>query len=233
MFLALWIHTFIHIATISQMFMFVHRHPDQHLPFQVGHTKSYVQVLLPEVEGLLGSNVEVKFTTVNRWSVMGEVVNVVKQRRPYVLTISNRPKRVSLEYTDADRLCSNEGGPCSCSVENPQNCKSRKPESIMESCACGEKAQCSIREGGQTRNIFTDVCNLFDRSPVQGSGLERHRSLEKHKSVYILGEDMDGLDSLAPQNERARLDWLLITGLLLGLTGILSGLFYMGVSHES
>lgn len=233
MFLALWIHTLIHITTISQMFMFVHRHPNQHLPFQVGHTKSYVQVLLPEVEGLLGSNVEVKFTTVNRWSVMGEVVNVVKQRQPYILTISSRPKRVSLEYTDADRLCSNEDGPCSSSVENPQNCKSRKPESILESCACGEKAQCSIREGGQTRNIFADVCNLFDRSPVQGGGLERHRSLEKHKSVFILGEDMDGLDSLAPQNERARLDWLLITGLLLGLTGILSGLFYMGVSHES
>ena len=71
-FLALWIHTFIHITTISQMFMFVHRHPNQHLPFQVGHTKSYVQVLLPEVEGLLGSNVEVKFTTVNRWSLKSD-----------------------------------------------------------------------------------------------------------------------------------------------------------------
>lgn len=218
------------------MFIFVHKHPNQHLPFQVGHTKSYVQVLLPEVESLLGSNVEVKVTSVSRWSVMGEVVNAVKQPpnqcQPLFLT-TRKPQWVSMEYTDTDRLCSNEDGPGKCSVENSDNCKSRKPESITELCACGEKAQCSINEGDQTHNIFGDVCNLIDRSPVQGSGLERHRSLEKHKSVFILGEDVDRLDSLAPQNRRARLDWLLITGLLLGLTGILSGLFYMGVSHES
>eukprot|EP00271_Cylindrocystis_brebissonii_P022639 TRINITY_DN8790_c0_g1_i1.p1 TRINITY_DN8790_c0_g1~~TRINITY_DN8790_c0_g1_i1.p1 ORF type:complete len:899 (+),score=109.62 TRINITY_DN8790_c0_g1_i1:300-2996(+) len=42
----------------------------------VGHTKSYVQVLLAPSEGLLGSSVMVEVTSVGRWSVMGRVLPV-------------------------------------------------------------------------------------------------------------------------------------------------------------
>ena len=46
---------------------------------QVGHTKSYIQVLLPAGEGFMGSSVDVRVTSTGRWSVMGEVLNYVSK----------------------------------------------------------------------------------------------------------------------------------------------------------
>eukprot|EP00246_Nothoceros_aenigmaticus_P001927 TRINITY_DN1260_c0_g1_i9.p2 TRINITY_DN1260_c0_g1~~TRINITY_DN1260_c0_g1_i9.p2 ORF type:complete len:329 (-),score=30.81 TRINITY_DN1260_c0_g1_i9:787-1773(-) len=41
----------------------------------VAHTKSYVQVLLPNAEGLLGKTCDAKIISVGRWSACGEVVD--------------------------------------------------------------------------------------------------------------------------------------------------------------
>lgn len=41
----------------------------------VGHSKSYVQVLLPPEDGLLGSVVSVRIHSASRWSVKGQVID--------------------------------------------------------------------------------------------------------------------------------------------------------------
>lgn len=48
----------------------------------VGHTKSYVQVLLPDVAGLLGTVAHAKIVSSSRWSVDGELVSGAVDAEP-------------------------------------------------------------------------------------------------------------------------------------------------------
>lgn len=45
----------------------------------VGHTKGYVQVLIIAPDSMLGTSTDVKITSVGRWSVFGEVIQIPKQ----------------------------------------------------------------------------------------------------------------------------------------------------------
>ena len=58
----------------TQKVWFVDRAPDGKK--LVGHTKTYVQVLLPDTEGLLGNVTTAKIINASRWSVDGEVVDI-------------------------------------------------------------------------------------------------------------------------------------------------------------
>jgi hypothetical protein len=91
---------------------------------QVGHTKAYVQVLLPASKVLLGSNCDVKIHSAGRWSVMGEPLH------PTADALANQDSR--LEYwtkdlstsnrtdNDSPADCCSGSGPCACdgSVDN-------------------------------------------------------------------------------------------------------------------
>ncbi|CAK7344837.1 unnamed protein product [Dovyalis caffra] len=84
----------------------------------VGHTKSYVQVLIVAPESLLGASAIVKITSVGRWSVFGEVIEALNQ--------INQKTR-SAEKTLTEDKCSSRPDPCescACSIES-------------EPCACG------------------------------------------------------------------------------------------------
>lgn len=41
----------------------------------VGHTKSYVKVLVPKDDSLLGKEIKVKITQVFKWHVIGEIID--------------------------------------------------------------------------------------------------------------------------------------------------------------
>lgn len=208
----------------------------------VGHTKSFVQVLLSDATGLMGSSVDAKITTVQRWSVMGEVVKPTKttiKKRLNSLTSLLRAKSMPVKPAPpVDRECTAGDGPCSCSsidLLQSSKCSEDNRSDITDSCASGESC-CSNRKDDKEDvfNIFAEVCSMFDKSGIKVDGLERHRSLEKHKAKFILGEDEVGAVGIVQEREKfrsARFDWLLITGVFLGLTGIFSGLFYMGISQ--
>lgn len=216
----------------------------------VGHNKSYVQVLLPEAEGLMGSSVDVKIISVNRWSVMGEVLKPakpIKQKRTYSLSSLLRASSMPVKPTTAkrevkpaivERACASGDEPCSCSSIAKDSPKFEGRSEVTDSCACGTES-CSSNQKDDKEdayNIFAEVCSLFDKNGIKLDSLERNRSLEKHKAKFILGEDDGGTVDIIQDTETvrsARFDWLLITGLVFGLTGILSGLFYMGLSSGS
>ena len=214
------------------------------LMFQVGHTKSYVQVLLDEMPGLMGSNALAKITSVQRWSVMGQVVKTVRpiQKITNSLTSLLRARSMPVKFSaPLERECTAGDGPCSCSSIDLLSSKFEERSDIIGSyasdeCASGESCSSNQKDDkpDDVFNIFAEVCSMFDKSGIKVDGFERHESLERHKANFILEDDDVGSVGVSQGEERVRsgrFNWLLITGLFLGLTGILSGL-YMGISSE-
>lgn len=193
----------------------------------------------------MGSNVDVKITAVQRWSVMGDVVKPGKttmKRRINSLTSLLRAKSMPVKPASplVERECAAGDEPCSCSsIDQQQSSKCEERSDITDSCA-SEESCCSNRKEGKDDkedafNIFAEVCSMFDKSGIKVDGLERHRSLEKHKAKFILGEDDLGVIGIVQEEGKvrsARFDWLLITGVFIALTGILSGLFYINGSLQ-
>lgn len=206
---------------------------------QVGHTKSYVQVLLQEREGLLGSSVIVKVTAVRRWSVMGEVVSFVKPRirkNTYFLTPPARDQTSANESSNGGERCSSRGGVCSCSGGQHESSELNEVANSTDLCDCSNNACSAIAEEYDSHSMLSEVASVFDKDGYHPTGLERHRSLEKHKSNFFAGEDMVGISEVRQRrvvNRFARIDWLLITGMVLGLGGIMSGLLLMSLSKLS
>jgi len=196
----------------------------------------------------MGSSIDVKFTSVQRWSVLGEVVKPTKttlKKRINSLTSLLRAKSMPVKPTPplVERECAATDGPCSCSsMDQRQSSKCEGRSGVTDSCADSGESCCSnIRKDAEEENdfnIFAEVCSMFDKSGIKVDGLERHRSLEKHKAKFILGEDDVGPIEIVQEKAKVRsarfdwfLGWLLITGVFLGLTGILSGL-YLGISSD-
>ncbi|KAH9692317.1 threonylcarbamoyladenosine tRNA methylthiotransferase [Citrus sinensis] len=86
----------------------------------VGHTKGYVQVLVPSTGNMLGTSALVKITSVGRWSVFGEVIKILNQVDDKIA--SNR--RISSQVGQGKcSSCSSQNEPCACSNEpDPSAC---------------------------------------------------------------------------------------------------------------
>lgn len=169
----------------------------------VGHTKSYVQVLLPDTMGLLGSSVDVKVTSVGRWSVMGEVLGPVIQPAKGLNGTSNGPSQKCesdlRDNLDAENCCPNqEGGPCSCSgingVSEEKSCATACLSSAPDFCAHNGNTNCSTEDvcrncgagktsssssssqvhSGNTHCTTEDLCGNFDAEKTRSSSSQVH-----------------------------------------------------------
>eukprot|EP00244_Chara_vulgaris_P005176 TRINITY_DN20602_c1_g1_i1.p1 TRINITY_DN20602_c1_g1~~TRINITY_DN20602_c1_g1_i1.p1 ORF type:complete len:325 (+),score=18.67 TRINITY_DN20602_c1_g1_i1:94-1068(+) len=85
----------------------------------VGHTKNYVQVLVPSADGLLGSSVHACITSSTRWSVVGEVCGsiITSIRSSAVPFGSTKLKPVAKRVVTAsigNQCCSHQGGTKNC-----------------------------------------------------------------------------------------------------------------------
>lgn len=107
---------------------------------KVGHTKGYVQVLVVGAESMLGTSAMVKITSVGRWSVFGEVIEILQQTDDKTTS----SKRIS--SLDKCSPCSSQNEPCACSNE-PSAC-SKKPSACGTEC-CGGKT--TLEEGRVSR----------------------------------------------------------------------------------
>ncbi|KAK9713706.1 hypothetical protein RND81_06G045900 [Saponaria officinalis] len=81
----------------------------------VGHTKGYIQVLVDAPETLLGASAKVKITSVGRWSVFGQVLEVLN---PYTNETTSDQNKSSHNKSSP---CGATDEPCACSVE-PGSC---------------------------------------------------------------------------------------------------------------
>lgn len=84
----------------------------------VGHTKSYVQVLIMAPDSMLGTSVDVKITSVGRWSVLGDIVSTpyCKSHVPRAMEENAFSNHLTVEAT-----CSTVLDACTCSID--KGCK--------------------------------------------------------------------------------------------------------------
>ncbi|KAH9758098.1 threonylcarbamoyladenosine tRNA methylthiotransferase [Citrus sinensis] len=89
----------------------------------VGHTKGYVQVLVPSTGNMLGTSALVKITSVGRWSVFGEVIKILNQVDDKIASnrrISSQVRQdkcSSCSSQNESSACSNEPDPSACGLE--------------------------------------------------------------------------------------------------------------------
>ncbi|KZV40882.1 threonylcarbamoyladenosine tRNA methylthiotransferase-like [Dorcoceras hygrometricum] len=77
----------------------------------VGHTKGYIQVLVVGPGSMLGSSAIVKITSVGRWSVFGDVIEILTGQAHSRENLGNR-----------DSKCSNENETTCCSKDSETTC---------------------------------------------------------------------------------------------------------------
>ncbi|XP_050379230.1 uncharacterized protein LOC126796448 [Argentina anserina] len=99
----------------------------------VGHTKGYVQVLVAGPESMLGTSAIAKITSVGRWSVFGEVIEII-------------PEMNARQRQENSFSCSNNFETCACSPE-PETCACG-PGSCGEQ---GKSTNCSVTTTGVPR----------------------------------------------------------------------------------
>ncbi|KAH7316064.1 hypothetical protein KP509_21G077000 [Ceratopteris richardii] len=109
----------------------------------VGHTKSYVQVLLQADENLLGRSVDVQIVSTGRWSVMGEVI---WPGRKAELVPLNLGKKVTLcNITTKEKMISKDCVTLDCDKDGHQACSNQTLHAHSE---CNESNCCSQNSKG-------------------------------------------------------------------------------------
>ncbi|KAL0360042.1 UNVERIFIED_CONTAM: Threonylcarbamoyladenosine tRNA methylthiotransferase [Sesamum radiatum] len=78
----------------------------------VGHTKGYIQVLVVGPETMLGTSAMVKITSVGRWSVFGEVIEILTEN---VISHENHVDKMSCSNLN-ETCCSKESETCACGL---------------------------------------------------------------------------------------------------------------------
>ncbi|GER27528.1 (Dimethylallyl)adenosine tRNAmethylthiotransferase MiaB [Striga asiatica] len=126
----------------------------------VGHTKGYIQVLVDGPESMLGSSAMVKITSVGRWSVFGEVIQILNETAHF-------PKN---HDSVEEHSCSSLNETC-CSKE-------------AETCACGLTSGCGKTE---QETVFgtKDVQKPEDsRSQnLVGWFLRKRKNIRSHRTI--------------------------------------------------
>ncbi|KAK1411239.1 hypothetical protein QVD17_37786 [Tagetes erecta] len=118
----------------------------------VGHTKGYVQVLIVGPKSLLGSSAMVKITSVGRWSVFGDVIEILTESND----ISNASDSKDTVNKERSSPCSNEEGTCDCTPAKSDPC-------ACESNDCNTVATNSFPEAQTVQNASTNPSLLLKR----------------------------------------------------------------------
>ncbi|KAL2653651.1 hypothetical protein R1flu_021779 [Riccia fluitans] len=149
----------------------------------VGHTKTYVQVLLPSSEVVLGSCIDVKITSVGRWSVMGKAVqplpSIPGQRGGHLnwWEASESIRGHQMGNEDLSSSCCTENGSQTCSCADGRENQAESQKSCTSTCTtegCGET----------TRKVRFTVDEDAGEDPptVASTPIFVNRKLEKHGS---------------------------------------------------
>ncbi|KAG8389665.1 hypothetical protein BUALT_Bualt01G0002500 [Buddleja alternifolia] len=172
----------------------------------VGHTKGYIQVLVVGPESLLGTSAMAKITSIGRWSVFGEVIEILSQN---VTSHENQGDKYS-----------------TCSDLN-ETCCSKK----LETCACGLTSSCGQTEDknvsvsqdgekpGENRGLNLIGLLLRKRKNNSCGKMEDKKMLEKDEKQETSGDRV---------HKWVLLDKALLVGMLMSLLTIIAIFLYVG-----
>ncbi|KAI5067603.1 hypothetical protein GOP47_0018131, partial [Adiantum capillus-veneris] len=133
----------------------------------VGHTKSYVQVLLPADEGLLGRSVHVRVISTGRWSVMGELVLSENKQTPEGLNLE-----VEVHSNITEQVISNEGKMLLCDEKGNEAC-AKQPVSLClcEALVCEKEDCCNQGFVSASPNSCSSSDCSYQTSSMAGKGV--------------------------------------------------------------
>jgi hypothetical protein len=161
----------------------------------VGHTKSYVQVLLPGGEEnkkrLMGKSAEVKIATAHRWYVTGELLEVHTRTAP-------RP-----EAPPAPKYSSQ--------AAEAWDLKTRKRKEAQEHVAW-------VNAKNDEGNNTCSTCGAAEGTACGEHDAETSGETEGLRKDESLGAWARRALTTAPES---RLEWILTAGVLLGLAGVM------------
>ncbi|GAQ84969.1 Hypothetical protein KFL_002150050 [Klebsormidium nitens] len=144
----------------------------------VAHTKNYIQVLLEAQEGLLGSNVYVRITSVSRWSVTGEVLELQPaQTRPVgTSSVAERPVEASLVAKRPVETPPTEKRPGKAATVATQDGAKRPVETQPTGKRTGESQPVDERSVEETSGPLTSVKTEEDRETGSYEGIRGQNS---------------------------------------------------------
>ncbi|KAK6129600.1 hypothetical protein DH2020_036645 [Rehmannia glutinosa] len=166
----------------------------------VGHTKGYIQVLVVGSESLLGTSAIVKITSVGRWSVFGEVIEILSENA------NSRKNHGSVE----ENSCSNLKETC-CSKE-------------QETCACGLTSGCGETEE-KTVSVSKDdqkSGNYRSQNLVGWFLRKRKNSSHRMKENEMVSKLDEKQETSSQIYEWALLDKALLVGIIMSLSTIIA-----------
>ncbi|KAK4708497.1 hypothetical protein R3W88_029422 [Solanum pinnatisectum] len=99
----------------------------------VGHTKGYIQVLVIGPESMMGSSAMVKIISVGRWSVFGEVIEILCQNNEDVPSHRSFDERCSpCALSEEACACSKEQEPCSATSDCCNQSPTREATTLLK-----------------------------------------------------------------------------------------------------
>ncbi|CAN1310056.1 Threonylcarbamoyladenosine tRNA methylthiotransferase [Linum perenne] len=178
----------------------------------VGHTKAYVQVLIVAPESMLGASAMVKITSVGRWSVFGEVIEVVTEvdRRRYS---NETPSKVKCSP------CADEGESCACSGD----------EAAAAACGCGPEGCGEEKSSVACNNEDLSAADKNKTSVIEGL-LLRKRKTNGVRKVEKPTSDLGGSGKQEEGNgeEWGLVDRVVLIGLFVSLFTVIALLIHLG-----
>lgn len=168
-----------------------------------------MQVLVVGPESLLGSSAIVKITSVGRWSVFGDIVEILGQSNG----VKSQSDNKGTSNKESCSPCFNQEDTCACSSAKPEPC-------ACESDSCGSNS-CNIT----ANNSYPELQNNQDARDNPGLLLRR-----KPSPAIVEMED-NGNQKPAISNVHDRewglLDMALLGGIFMSLLTIAALLLYV------
>ncbi|XP_055833450.1 uncharacterized protein LOC129902297 [Solanum dulcamara] len=175
----------------------------------VGHTKGYIQVLVIGPESMLGTSAMVKITSVGRWSVFGEVIEIICQNNKDVHS-----------HRRFDERCS----PCALSEEACAHSKELEPCSATSGCCSDIPTQEAItllkNDPNQDNHSSRNLIGWFLRN--------RKNQSSKKMDLTSLESKEKQIQDLGRQSAWSPVDIALLSGILLSLFTIVALFLNLG-----
>ncbi|KAI3807463.1 hypothetical protein L1987_23391 [Smallanthus sonchifolius] len=170
----------------------------------VGHTKGYVQVLVVGPQSLLGSSAIVKITSVGRWSVFGDVIEILTESNDIPIPSDSK----DIINKERSSPCSNQEDTCVFSPAKPEPC-------ACESDACKSNG-CVIGSFPEAQNAPTNPSLLLRRKPSPTMVETEGKGSQKPATSNMHGHDWGLLDTA------------LVSGIFISFLMIVALFLYVG-----
>uniref|UniRef100_A0A0V0IKC1 Threonylcarbamoyladenosine tRNA methylthiotransferase n=1 Tax=Solanum chacoense TaxID=4108 RepID=A0A0V0IKC1_SOLCH len=175
----------------------------------VGHTKGYIQVLVIGPESMMGSSAMVKITSVGRWSVFGEVIEILCQNNEDVPS-----------HRSFDERCS----PCALSEEACACSKEQEPCAATSDC-------CNQSPTREATTLLKNDPNQADHSSRNLIGwFLRNRKNQSSKKMDLTSSESKEkqIQDLSHRSAWSLVDIALLSGILLSLFTIVALFLNLG-----